>query len=290
MSKISNIKRIWYLNKKVFILYKLLGIEEYYYKKWIEKNECHNWNKIRDEITNFLYQPKISILLPVYKVEIKYLKECLTSVENQYYQNWEICIVDDCSENQKIESVLREFANKHKDKVKLRFRQVNGHISEATNDALKLATGEYILLLDNDDIISSTCLYEVVKVINKDRSIDLLYSNEDKIDNSNRFYPYFKPEWKRKILKIDNYISHVGVYRRSIAEKIGGFTKGLEGAQDWDFALRFTQQTNRVTHIPKFLYHWRYVDTSTSKCLDSKPYARDAREKVCEKIRGGVYD
>lgn len=286
----KKLQRLWKLNGKIYILLKLLKLEDLYYRLWVKKNENYNIKKIQKDIKHFKYKPKISILIPVYKVPIKYLNECLNSIFTQYYKNWEICIVDDNSNSMDIIRILKKYEKKYKDKIKLKFRKVNGHISQTTNDALSLATGEYILLLDNDDIISPECLYEIVKVLNKDKSIDLIYSNEDKIDKERRFYPYFKPKWNREILKIDNYISHVGVYRRQIAKGIKGFTVGLEGAQDWDFVLRFTQQTNRVVHIPKFLYHWRYIDSSTSKSLDNKPYAKIAREEVQKRIKGGYYD
>lgn len=287
---INTIRKIWYLNKKMTILRKLLSIDEQYYERWIIKNENYNLSYIRKDIFEFKYHPLISILIPVYKVNTEYLRQCLQSIESQYYEKWEVCIVDDNSKDENIKKVLDEFRLKWPNKVKIQMRDTNGHISQATNDALRLATGEYILLLDNDDVISSFCLYEVVKVLNKNRKIDLIYSNEDKIENEIRFCPYFKPKWNRQILKIDNYISHVGVYRRDIAIKIGGFRTGLEGAQDWDFVLRFTQLTHNIEHIPKFLYHWRYLDTSTSKSLENKPYVKLARQKIIEKIGEGYYD
>ena len=288
--KLSKLKRLWKINRKTHLVLKELNMEEKYYRLWIRIFERERVEKVYKRIGQFKYTPKISVLIPVYKVEVRYLIECIQSVEKQYYTNWEICLVDDCSKDKKIETILKEYKTKWGDKVKLKFRDVNGHISETTNDALELATGEFILLLDNDDIISPNCLYEVVKVLNRNSNVDLIYSNEDKIEGDKRFFPYFKPAWNRKILKCDNYISHVGVYRKSIAMQIGGFEKGLEGAQDWDFVLRYTKYTNRVKHIPKFLYHWRYLDTSTSKALENKPYAVEVREKVKQRIGGGFYD
>lgn len=287
---INKYRKAVYLNKKFILSLKVLGLEELYYKIWKKAYERYNQQEVMQSIKKFKYAPLISILIPVYNVSEKYLSECLESINKQTYTNWEICLVDDCSSKEETKQCIEKYKRILKDKLKVRYREENGHISVATNDALNIATGEFILLLDNDDILSRECLYEIAKEINKYPKVDLIYSNEDKLKNNVRFYPYFKPKWNRKILKIDNYISHVGVYRRSIAVEIGGFAKGLEGAQDWDFVLRYTQRTNSVRHIPKFLYHWRVIESSTAMDINNKPYAIKARERVQALIWEGKYD
>lgn len=234
----------------------------------------------KEEIVNHVelkYQPLISIIIPVYNIGKKYLEECLDSILEQTYQNFEICIADDCSTNQETIDTLKRY-EKQDVRIKVCYRQKNGHISLATNSALAMAKGEYIGLVDNDDILDKTALAEVVKVLNDDASLDFIYTDEDKLDyNGKRVEPHFKPDFAFDNFLVSNYICHFSVIRRKCVEEIGGFRKGYEGAQDYDLFLRIIKKTRRIYHIPKVLYQWRKIPGSTSVAGDSsKNYAVDA--------------
>lgn len=262
------------------------------YPSWLERNEQFDFEQIKAEIETFHYQPTISIAMPVYNVEEKWLRRCIDSILIQDYQNWELCMADDASTDPKVKELLTEYSNSD-ERIKVVFREENGHISEATNSALALATGEFVALLDNDDELPRIAFYEVVKALNENAELDLLYSDEDKIDmEGNRSDPSFKPDWSPDLLLGTNYISHLGVYRRTILEEIGGFRKGYEGSQDFDLVLRFTEKTTseRIKHIPKVLYHWRMLPTSTAVDQSSKGYAFEAGLKAVQSalVRRGI--
>ena len=262
------------------------------YQVWISKNENWDVKAIQKEIQNFKYQPKISILMPVYNVEQNWLEKCIQSVQNQFYPNWELCMADDCSTDESVRPTLEKYA-KSDERIKVVFRSENGHISRATNSALEIATGEFVALLDNDDELAPIAFYEVVKALNENPELDLIYSDEDKIDmQGNRFDPAFKPDWSPDLLLGTNYISHLGVYRRSIMNEIGGFRPGFEGSQDYDLVLRFTEKTTaqRIHHIPKVLYYWRILPTSTAADQSTKGYAFEAGLKAVQEalVRRGI--
>ena len=248
------------------------------YPNWLARNEVLDIEAMTQEIATFHYQPKISIAMPVYNVEEKWLRLCIDSILNQVYTNWELCMADDASTDSNVKKILTEYQQLD-ERIRVVFREQNGHISEATNSALAIATGEFVALLDNDDELAINAFYEVVKVLNENPELDLIYSDEDKIDmDGNRSDPAFKPDWSPDLLLGTNYISHLGVYRRSILEEIGGFLKGYEGSQDYDLVLRFTEKTTkeRIKHIPKVLYYWRMLPTSTAVDQGSKGYAFEA--------------
>ncbi|WP_429950390.1 O-antigen biosynthesis protein [Enterococcus sp. AZ170] len=254
------------------------------YLTWIKENEQWDLQQIKEEISMFDYQPKISVLMPVYNVEQKWLEKCIQSVQAQFYDNWELCISDDASTDTNVRKILEKFV-KQDSRIKVVYRPKNGHISKATNSALEISTGEFVALLDNDDELAPIALYEVVKLLNQYPDLDLIYSDEDKIDmQGNRFEPAFKPDWSPDLLLGTNYISHLGVYRRSIMEEIGGFRVGLEGSQDYDLVLRFTEKTtaSKIAHIPKILYYWRVLPTSTAADQSTKGYAFEAGRKALE--------
>lgn len=262
------------------------------YQVWISKNENWDVKAIQKEIQNFKYQPTISILMPVYNVEQNWLEKCIQSVQNQFYPNWELCMADDCSTDESVRPTLEKYA-KSDERIKVVFRSENGHISRATNSALEIATGEFVALLDNDDELAPIAFYEVVKALNENPELDLIYSDEDKIDmQGNRFDPAFKPDWSPDLLLGTNYISHLGVYRRSIMNEIGGFRPGFEGSQDYDLVLRFTEKTTaqRIHHIPKVLYYWRILPTSTAADQSTKGYAFEAGLKAVQEalVRRGI--
>ncbi|MGN0495215.1 MAG: glycosyltransferase [Lachnospiraceae bacterium] len=247
------------------------------YRKWIvqlEKQDC-----IRE---TFEYNPMISVLVPVYNVLDKHLVPCIESVLNQIYTNWELCLVDDASTWGNVKKTLKGYENH--ERIKVIYREENGHISRATNSALEIATGEFVAFLDCDDLLSPNALYEVVKKLNEDASLDFIYSDEDKIDDdgNNRHMPHFKPDWSPDTLLSMMYTCHLGVYRRTILNKIGGFRVGYEGAQDYDMTLRFVEQTNKIGHISKILYHWRERAESTAGASDAKPYIIEANKRAKE--------
>ncbi|MBR3270008.1 glycosyltransferase family 2 protein [Candidatus Saccharibacteria bacterium] len=248
------------------------------YNLWIKQTE-----KIDDKCEDFKYKPLISVLMPVYNVRGDYLKLCIESILGQTYSNFEICIVDDASTKRSTKKILKEY-EKNK-KIKIKYRTKNGHISTATNDALDMAKGEFIALVDNDDIVEKNAFCEVVKALNNDKKLDLIYSDEDKISlDGRRCDPHFKPDFSPDTLLSMNYICHLSVIRTSLVKKIGGFTVGLEGAQDYDLFLRVTEQIDRekIYHIPKILYHWRMSKKSTALDIDNKEYANDVGKKAIE--------
>lgn len=218
-------------------------------------------------------------MVPVYNVLDKQLEECVESVCNQIYDNWELVLVDDCSTWESVRTTLDKY--KDNPKIKVIYREENGHISRCTNTALENATGEFVAFLDCDDVIRKNALYEVVKALNENRDLDFIYSDEDKIgDNGkHRHTPHFKPDWSPDTLMSHMYTCHFGVYRKSIADEIGGLRVGYEGAQDYDFILRFTEKTDRIAHIPKILYHWRERKESTAVSPEAKPYILEAAKK-----------
>ena len=245
------------------------------YRTWIRDSEK------KTEYRTLKYQPLISVLIPVYNVRAKYLKACIGSVLTQKYDNFEICIVDDASTLEETKKVLKKYEGNKK--IKIKYREKNGHISRATNDALAMAEGEFIALLDNDDILRENALYEVVKALNKDKKLDFIYSDEDKLDlKGKRCCPHFKPDYSPDTLMSLNYICHLAVIRTKLVREVGGLAIGMEGAQDHDLFLKITEKTDRIYHIPKILYHWRMVEGSTALDNEEKDYANDKGKKAIE--------
>ncbi len=251
------------------------------YELYLQKEMNENKNSKLD-VNNFSYNPLISILVPVYNVPEKWLRLCLNSVVEQTYKNWELCIVDDASPSAHIQRILEEYSRQD-NRIKYMRREKNGHISASSNDALNLANGEFIALLDNDDELIPDALAEVVNVLNQNKNLDMIYSDEDKITiDGDLIEPHFKPGWSPETFMSNNYICHFTVLRTKIVKEIGGFRVGYEGAQDYDLFLRFTEKTNRIHHISKVLYHWRMLETSTALNADSKNYAHDAGKLALE--------
>jgi glycosyltransferase involved in cell wall biosynthesis len=247
------------------------------YQYWLKENKFSKKkvHKLKEEIRDFKYNPLISIIMPVYNVEVKWIKKAIKSVRNQVYTNWELCIADDASTNPKLIKYLKSL---QKDpKIKITFREKNGHISEASNTALELAEGEYIALMDNDDIIYPHALAEVVKVLNKNKETDFIYSDEDKITvKEKRVEPFFKPDWSPDLFLSSNYLCHLSVIRKKLVDKVGKFRKGFEGSQDYDLFLRVTEKTNNIEHISDILYSWRKIPGSTASTYGQKSYADKA--------------
>lgn len=281
----SSVKNFKYSVKRYGVkpvLMRTIATEEerkvFTYDNWIEQQETkYVIDVVKNEINAFKLSPKISILIPVYNVPEKYLRACIDSIIKQYYTNWELCLADDCSTQPHVKKVLQEYEAKDT-RIKVVYRKENGHISKATNSALEIATGEFIGFVDNDDVLKPEALFEVVKRINEKPNVDMIYSDEDKLveDTNQRVDPFFKPDWSPDTFMSQMYTCHFAVYRASIVREIGGIRTGYEGAQDYDFVLRFSEKTQKIEHISKILYHWRIIPTSTASGLGAKNYAFEA--------------
>jgi O-antigen biosynthesis protein len=255
------------------------------YQQWFH-NHWPNQTTLdgqRHDAQTFAYRPLISIIVPTYNTDSQYLQEAIKSVQEQTYDNWELCVADDASTDASVREIIEDYAQKDS-RIKYIFREKNGHISQASNSALDLAGGEFVGLLDHDDVLWPNALYENVKRLNDNKKLDFLYSDEDKLSESGKRHedPYFKPDWSPEQLRCHNYITHFAVIRRRLVQKVGGFRKGVEGAQDWDLFLRVTRETNNICHIPTILYSWRKAPTSTALRADAKDYAWKVQEKVLE--------
>jgi glycosyltransferase involved in cell wall biosynthesis len=227
-------------------------------------------------------QPLISVVMPTYNPKPEWLIEVIESVRQQTYANWELCIADDCSPDPAIRPILERYAREDR-RIKVEFRQKNGHISAATNSAIALASGDWLALLDHDDLLSEQALYWVAEAINHHPQLALIYSDEDKVDAAGqRYEPYFKCDWNPDLFYSHNMISHLGVYRADIIAAIGGFRLGMEGSQDYDLALRTLEriEPSQIYHIARVLYHWRVHAESTASSADAKPYAMLAGERA----------
>lgn len=248
------------------------------YQKWIKKNE----RKQEEEI--LAYQPLISVVVPVYNIIEEQLRDCVDSILGQTYHNFELILVDDHSSWENVRTVLREYeAN---EKVSVIYRETNGHISEATNDGIHKAQGEYIAFMDCDDVIATNALYEMAKKLNENRDYDFIYSDEDKLteDGSLRHMPFFKPDWSPDLFFSLMYTNHLAIYRAKIVKEIGGLRSAFNGAQDYDMTLRFMEHSSneRVGHIPKVLYYWRERKESLASAPSAKSYALTAVKKAKE--------
>lgn len=249
------------------------------YKIWMEKNDPKQGELEFQRNFKFEYKPKISIVVPMYNTDEKFFKELVESLEKQTYSNWELCLADGSQE--KNENLKKYYEGNEKKKYK--FLNSNKGISENTNEAIKLATGEFVGFLDHDDLLSQDCLYEVAKTINKIKNVDFIYTDEDKIDeDGERFEPYFKPDFSPETLECNNYITHFVVVKKDLLKKVGVLNSKFNGAQDFDFVLRAIEKANKIVHISKILYHWRVHKSSTANVADAKPYAYEAGIKVIE--------
>jgi len=243
-------------------------------------NEYNQWLSRQSYVKAPSKGPKISILLPTYNTNIGHLKECIQSVINQTYTNWELCIVDDHSTNADVYKTI-EYYKKNEKRIKASRLEKNGHICIATNEAYKLSSGEFVSLLDHDDIIHPFALAEVANLINDKKNADLVYTDEDKLSiDGARQDPFFKPDFSPYLLRSCNYITHFTTINSKLFKKIGGFRVGTEGAQDWDLILRATEKSNKIFHIPKVLYSWRMSVESTAMNAKSKPYAYQNQRRV----------
>jgi lipopolysaccharide biosynthesis protein/GT2 family glycosyltransferase/tetratricopeptide (TPR) repeat protein len=260
------------------------------YANWVRLYDTIN-DDDREAIASALNEmadrPLISVVMPVYNTEETYLRAAIGSVRRQLYPIWELCIADDASTAPHVRRVL-EYYRAVDPRIKVCYRSENGHISAASNSALALAKGSFVALLDHDDALPEHALYVVAATLNADPDLDLVYSDEDKIDaNGRRYDAYFKSDWNPDLLLSQNMFCHLGVYRRSILEHIGGFRCGYEGSQDYDLVLRAQRMTtpSRIRHIPHVLYHWRAIPGSEALGTGAKPYAlENARRAITDHL------
>lgn len=259
------------------------------YKEWYEEHCPTKEELMRQREVEFSVQPLISIVVPTYQTPIPFLKDMIDSVRKQSYEKWELCIADGSlngDENDTKVIRVREELNRYsmEDKrIKVVYLEENQGIAENTNQALALATGEYIGLFDHDDMLTSDALYEIVKTIN-DYDYDVLYTDEDKISEDSHDYkkPVFKPDYSPELLCANNYITHFFVAKKSIVDRLGGFRKEYDGSQDYDFIFRCVELAKKVGHVSKVLYHWRMHGGSVAGDPTSKMYAYDAGKKAIQ--------
>ncbi|WP_035879949.1 glycosyltransferase, partial [Cryobacterium sp. MLB-32] len=220
--------------------------------------------------------PLFSILTPVYDTPPAVLRQTIECVVSQTFTDWELVLVDDCSPNPAVRSIL-QLAAESDPRIRVVMRQSNGGIVSASNDAIAAAHGDFFALLDHDDLLVPSALKEFADVIQKDAQVDYVYSDEDKLDAKGHYFDQFnKPDWSPERLRGQMYTGHLSVLRAQIVRDVGGFRSEFEGSQDHDLVLRVTEQARRIVHIPRVLYHWRVIAGSTAEVTDNKPYAWDA--------------
>lgn len=256
------------------------------YEDWVRRYDTIDANsrkKMTACVAKLAQKPLISVVMPTFNTPEKYLRLAIDSVLAQSYPNWELCIADDASTQPHVAQILEEYS-KRDARIKYVIRSANGHISQASNSALELARGEYTALLDHDDELTEDALLCVAQEISSFPTAELIYSDEDKKTSYGlRFNPYFKPDFNHELFLQQNFVCHLAIYKTETIKKIGGFrSAGLEGAQDWDLALRVLALcgAEKVRHIPHILYHWRVIEGSTAQSTDYKPYVLEAQKRA----------
>jgi GT2 family glycosyltransferase/glycosyltransferase involved in cell wall biosynthesis len=264
------------------------------YHLWRLKNEPtqEELNELKRKAAALKYRPKISIITPVWNTDERWLRLAIESALGQIYDNWELCIADGNSLKPHVKTVLEEYEKKDP-RIKVRFLSENEGIAGNSNEALSMASGEFVAFLDHDDELAPFALFEVVKRLNEDPFLDYIYSDEDKIDEKGeRRDPFFKPDWSPDMFLSCNYLCHLSVIRKKVVDEVGGFRAGYDGSQDYDLFLRVTERIGDggIGHIPKILYHWRMIPESAATSCQAKPYAYIAAKKALKDamVRSGV--
>jgi O-antigen biosynthesis protein len=226
--------------------------------------------------------PRFSILTPVYETPAGVLRKMLKSVERQSCGDWELCLVDDCSRQPHVRAILDE-ASRRDPRIRVAYRERNGGIVPTSNDALAMATGEFVALLDHDDMLHPDALADVAAALDAEPEADYAYTDEDKIDLRGRHSsPFFKPDWSPERMRTQMYSCHFSVLRRALVEEVGGFDPAFEGSQDWDLVLKVTERARAVVHVPRVLYHWRMLESSAAASGEAKPYAAEAGARAAQ--------
>ncbi|MBI5359386.1 MAG: glycosyltransferase [Planctomycetes bacterium] len=270
----------WQKTKEKIALMTAFGsIEE----KWMSVNEPGKTELETQKKIKFPDQFKISIIMPVYNTEPGMLKAAIDSVLRQTYANWELCIADGGSTSPQIKEILNSYSSNDV-RIKVKFLDANRGIAGNTNEALAIAGGEFAAFLDHDDTLAPFALFEITKAVNKDHTIDFIYSDEDKLSENGgkRFKLNFKPSWSPDLLRSNNYITHLTAIKKTLIDKIGGFRQGFDGAQDYDLILRATEKANKIHRIPAILYHWRTHEKSTADNPSAKTGAYEAGRRAVE--------
>jgi GT2 family glycosyltransferase len=253
------------------------------YQRWVATHTLDQdaLARLRADIAALPSPPRFSVVMPVYNTDPQWLRAAIDSVRAQVYPHWELCIADDASTSQATVRCLAEYAGDPR--IRMMRRSTNGHISAASNDALALATGDYIALLDHDDELSPDALAEMALAVGAHPDADILYSDEDKkTTDGERCDPFFKPDWSPEHFLGQMYTCHLTVMRRSLVNEVGGFRVGFEGTQDYDLWLRMISRTSRVHHVPKVLYHWRKIPGSAAGEVDAKTYALENTKRALQ--------
>ena len=252
------------------------------YEQWYENHKALPEELEKQKNEKWKRKPLISIVVPVYNTPQVFLRQMIESVQNQSYSEWELCIGNASPENKEMKKILEEYKND------ARIKEVeipeNKGISQNTNRAMEIASGEWIGLLDHDDLLAPNALYEIAKAVNEHPDAEVIYTDEDKVttDLKEHFQPHLKPDFNLDLLRSNNYICHFFVASRDLIKRVGGFRPEFNGAQDYDLILRCTEQAKQIMHIPKILYHWRVHKASTADNPASKMYAFDAGKRAIE--------
>lgn len=250
--------------------------EEVPYGPWYEKHKRTEQELKKQSEKRFKENVLISVAVPVYHTGESFLKQMIESVMDQSYKNWELCIVNAGPDDEKVREILNEYVEKDK-RIRVRELAENEGIGKNTNRAFEMAEGEYVALLDHDDLLAPDALFEVACAIERSHP-DIIYSDEDKVSGENLEHtqPHFKPDFNIDLLRANNYICHLLVIRKTLIDKVGGFREGFDGAQDHDFIFRCSDNADIIVHIPRILYHWRTHQASTADNPASKLYAYEA--------------
>ena len=261
------------------------------YGEWVRRYDTltdADRKQIKLHIDSFQNKPLFAVVMPVYNPPILFFDKAIQSVRNQLYPNWELCIADDASTDPSVREVIERHRKEDK-RIKVIYRSENGHISKASNSALELALGDFVAMLDHDDAIPEHALYFFAEELNRNPDVDFLYSDQDKIDtNDIRYDPYFKPDFNPDLLRSQNFVDHLAVFKASIVRELGGWRTEFDGSQDYDLVLRVTEKTplSRIRHIPYVLYHWRAVPGSLAIDADAKNYApATSRKALAEHLK-----
>lgn len=285
IKKIDSYIKAYGIGKTVGLLYeKATHKDQKDYERWLERHKITEAIREVQKETVFDKQPCFSIVVPLYKTQEKYLKELVESIKGQTYSNWELCLSDGSGGDSPLKEILKEL--EHSDsRIKVISSKESLQIAENTNAAIDIATGDYIVFADHDDILSVDVLYECTKCINENQEVDMIYSDEDKVsmDGQTYFEPHFKPDLNMDLLCSVNYFCHLVVVKRQLLEQAGKLNGEYNGAQDYDFVLRCVENTDAVYHIPKILYHWRAHMDSTAENPESKRYAFEAGRRAIQK-------
>ena len=257
--------------------------EEIPYGPWYEEYRPDPEELEKQRKRKWKNPPKISIAVPAYQTPEKFLRQMMDSVLEQTYENWELCIVNASPKDASMEYILREYSRKD-ERIRWKKLEENKGIAENTNEALAMTTGDYVGLLDHDDLLAPNALYEVASALEREPDTEVIYTDEDKVrgEELEHFQPHLKPDFSPDLLRSNNYICHFFVVKKSILEKTGGFRRDYDGAQDYDFIFRCTEKAEKICHIPEILYHWRTHESSTADNPESKLYAFEAGKRAIE--------